>query len=252
MGYFDETYPLIVAEIDKEERTFFKTFQDRIVIGKRNGEKRWILEGRYRAGQSQVRRCYSSSSEIKFTEVNITEVIALDGTIAFDATPLKVDGQNLYLIVRILPWLNSSVEAMQIHFKQDIRDLHILHVSMHEMNHILTAELLTETGELNNFKSELLADIFLIHELNAYPNRELHLALKHFNVRDLLSNKRWTSDNAYYELYLKVIERLLSLPTQDDIAAQSERLKGLLANNWSGTLHDLFTHLMSSFGNGDR
>lgn len=247
MGYFEEKYPSIVTEIEKGQRTFFRALDsDVIIIGRKNHKERWILEGKYSAGENYQRKTYSSQSEVKFSVIFITELTAFEGKIDFSATPLQVDGPiDWHLIAILQPCLNQDLNAIQQNFTEDIRNAYTTQIILHEMNHVLTNEYVTENGELNHFKSELLADCFLLQEINRLPNRQIQLDIKRTDVRLLLSNHSWNSKNQYYKLYLTVVNQLLNLSEMSALSIKIAKLQEILMDSWDGTVSDLSDKLLA-------
>jgi hypothetical protein len=247
MRYFEDKYPSFVAEVEKGERISFKTSGDSvIVIGRRKNSERWMLEGKYREGISCLRKTFASQAEVKFSIAYITDVIQVEGAINFNATPLRVNSPTQwYLVIILLPLLHQSANAIQQNFIEDIYDVYVSQIISHEMNHVLTNEYITEKGELNHFKSELLADCFLFQEINILPNRQTQLDVKRADVQQILSNHSWNGQNQYYKQYLTVIDKLLSHSEMGALSNKVAGLQEILAQGWNGTVSDLSDRLMA-------
>ncbi len=245
-------YPAIVREIDKGGRTFFKLTDSRIVIGRNMNGRRWVFEGTYSRGADVIKPRYGARSNVKFTEIFINAVLASEGDIPFDATPLRVDGeQDRYLLILVMPRLRQAATAIQLRADEDIFNTYIYQVALHEMNHVLTETCVTETGDLNALKSELLADIFLIQDLATQPNAQHHLDIKRRDIRAILSRANWEGYE-YYRRYLTVIDLLLSDSTPERLITITRRLQDALTPCWDRTPDDLYDLCVCAIESPDR
>lgn len=173
-------------ELKKRSGFTFKIYENNFIrLGIQN---KYLIEGKYELKEIIITKSVPSNIELKINIVNVTPEY-FEGNIQFDATVSPIDARPYEYMCFFLPNSHNNI------FLKIIKE--------HEINHIRTNELLkNKTGELNNFYSELLADVLWLTEVDS---KDL-ITLKQNDVNSLLESNNLPS---YYTKYLKIIQSII-------------------------------------------
>lgn len=173
---------------------FFKFYDGNIVrIGR---HEKYLIEGIGILKESIKTQSISGNQNLEILIVEINPQY-IEGTVMFDAMASNLDGETNKKIAFFL--------------KSDTNQENFELIKKHEINHLRTMELAEDKeGELNNFYSEILADLLLISEFESDNSKKLKI----LDVHKLLNCK--IPD--YYNRYLKIIERILNTDNSKEIA----------------------------------